>query len=438
MSLLQSVRQIKHAALVLALSAAAAVTSPTSAQFGEAMGITRLMAPEYLRRDLVIFEQGLQLDEAQRLIADAMFNEYELQITQGVENMRQRFEDLRPELAGASEGDVMKLVFRPFKEWAAERENLNQQFLENIKVLLTPEQLERWPAFERRLFREKKLVDGRLSGESINLFDIVRDMHLSPQVRAQIEPILDEYSIQLDEALRRREAITAGPANQMLLALEAQDSQKTLAAYQSLIDRRVQVRNINDTYIDLIADALPSDLGMELRRNALERGYPRVFRTTPVQRIFAAAKELPDLEPGILQAIIAIEAGYLSELEDLNQILLNAVRQYEPVEQRHQAEAVANRMAGRQTSKPDDPTKDLFLRRDNLSRDYTRQLHALLTPEQFAQLPGGYRWIEEPTRQPQVVSPPVPKQVGPKGGSLDRKPDQRELPPDSNLGPGMR
>ena len=43
---------------------------------------------------------------------------------------------------------------------------------------LNEQQMDQWPAVQRRLYREKKLMRGLLSGESVNLFDSVRDMNL--------------------------------------------------------------------------------------------------------------------------------------------------------------------------------------------------------------------------------------------------------------------
>jgi hypothetical protein len=131
--------------------------------------------------------------------------------------------------------------------------------------------------------------------------------------------------------------------------------------------------------------------------NALERAYPRIYRATPVQQIFKSAKSLENLDSVTLEAIVALEARYVADLVAINTELAAATRQWEPAEQRLRAEAFAQRMAGMQPEEIQDKTRDLFLRRDDLSRDYTRQLKGILTDEQFAQLPGGYRWADLPS-----------------------------------------
>ena len=82
--------------------------------------------------------------------------------------------------------------------------------LENIKTILIEEQLELWPSFTQRLYREKHVNRGRLSGESTDLFQVVRDTDLSGTAEAAISPHLDEYAVAMDTAMRKRDAILRG------------------------------------------------------------------------------------------------------------------------------------------------------------------------------------------------------------------------------------
>ncbi len=387
---------------VAAISISMALAPAASAQFGEAAGIAEAMTPDYFRRDIVLFQQGLNLDDVQRDIIDALYVDYEREFEIGLANMRDRIENMREELQTQDVDRVLRLVFKPIEEWAVEKRGMGTQFMENVKLVLTPEQMAEWPRFERFIFREKNLSKGSLSGESLNLFYIVRDMKLTEQQMSVVQAVLDEYDVELDMALRGRQNALIGDQRDMLKSFSEQNAAVSLAILQRQIDMKVAVRNVNDRYIEMVADVMPPDRAEEFRQKALERAYPRVYRQTPIQNIFKVARELEDLDSEVQRAVISLEMQYLSDLAPLNERLSDAVRQWEPREERLRADAFAQRMAGQQPMEIEDQTRSLFTLRDELGRNYVRQLKGLLTDTQFAQLPGGYRWADLPGEVKQV------------------------------------
>jgi hypothetical protein len=154
-----------------------------------------------------------------------------------------------------------------------------------------------------------------------------------------------------------------------------------------------------------------------------------VFRPHPVQNIFKAAKELPGLSAETLTAIVSLESAYLTDLGAVTQQMWAAEREWEPTEQRLRAESFTKRMAGQQPEHIDNPTRELSIRRDEISRSYVRQLKALLTPEQFAQLPGAARWAEEvdATEKNRTAMPAGEKAPG-QGSKNREKPSAEETP----------
>ena len=388
-------RFIQASALGLALF----IGAGAQAQFGEAAGIAEAMQPDYYRRDIVLFQQGLNLDDSQRDIMDALYSDYEQAFESGLANMRKKIEDMREQLQNTDVDQVLRIVFKPIEDWSNEKRGIGAQFLESVKVVLTPEQMEQWPKFERFLFREKHLPTGTLSGESLNLFNIVRDMKLSGPETERMQPTLDEYDVTLDVALKARHDALTSNQSEMLRSFAEQNSAVSLAILQRQIGKSIAVRDVNDQYTLLLSTVMPDGLQSEFLAKALERAYPRIFRPTPVQSIFKSAKELEGLSADTHAAIIELEGQYLSELKAINEELVTATRKWEPDEQRLRAEAFAKRMAGQQSEEIQDPTRDIFVRRDDISRKYTRLLKALLTEEQFAQLPGGYRWADLPVEE---------------------------------------
>ncbi len=400
MSVLIQFRSMAMIAASLAVATVLACTTPVAAQFGEAAGIGEAMQPDYYKRDVVIISQGLNLDESQRIIVNTMYEDYQTAFEAGLNAMKQRFEDMKGDLQAGGQAEdkdrIMLLVFAPILDWMAKKDDIGAQFLANIEVVLTDDQKQLYPAIQRRLYRERKLHKGRLSGESLNLIDVVRDLSLDKRVNVQIQPMLDAYDAELDRALHQREDPITGRNNPMLKSLEEQDPAKQHEALRKQIARRIVVRNVNDKYIEQLALALPEDQARQFRAAALERAYPRIYRETPVQRIFRVAAEMEGLDSSVRQAVLTLEGEFLAELAVINQNLLNALRTNEPIEAEEQAADFAMRMAGQQIEPKPDPTRELFAARDEMSRGYVKRLKALITEDQFAMLPGAYRWIDMP------------------------------------------
>jgi hypothetical protein len=155
---------------------------------------------------------------------------------------------------------------------------------------------------------------------------------------------------------------------------------------------------------------MPADLAAQFRQSALERGYSRIYREHPVQRLFKETRNIEGLDPAVLQSIVQLEGSFLGELSGMNRQLRNNLREHEPNEHAGRADDFAKRMAGQNVEPKTDPTRELFLKRDDMCRGYAKQLQTLLTPEQFAQLPGAMRWVEVPESQAQAVpAEPSPK-----------------------------
>ncbi len=399
--------RLSVAKLVVNLVAGVAILSNTaSAQFGEAAGIAEAMQPEYFNRDVMLIVQELELDETQRVILDALYEDYQDDFDAGLDHMKEQFMGMKDNLSHGDQKRVMRLVFAPWEDWIVKRKRLGADFLENVKVVLNGYQLEQWPAFQRQLFREKTLYKGRFSGEMLNLFNIVRDIHLDQPMEMLVQPVMQDYDLALDEALRRREEIFNTTQMGLLRSLQENDPQMSLKAVENQITARVDVRNVNDTYIELITAALPGGPGSEFRELALETAYPRVYRELPFMRLFEAAREIEGLDESILVQIDAIETAFLAELELINADLVEQLRRYDPESELHRAKMTAARMAGDSAPGYDPPTRPNFVHREALCRTYAQQLQDILTEEEFASLPGAQRWIRrEPSERPVTETP---------------------------------
>jgi len=385
------------------------------AQLGEATSIARAMRPEYMTRDVQIFVEGLQLDASQALIVETLFDDYNDAFELGLEGMSSQIEGMRDQIMEMKDDQdrLLDLVLAPISQWLIERDALGEELLSNVQVILVPYQIELYPEFEQRLYREKHLHEGRFSGESTDLIRLYRDMQLDRQHQEEADLVVEQYGHKLHDALKQRtKALYGKPSDiKRLMNPTARDAEQNLIEIDEISRLRVQVRDINDEYAQLISQTLPPAEGEAFYESVMKSSYPRVYRPTAAQRIFEDAILREDLDTDLVMAIADLMEQYLVELEISNINLLDAIRSDEPKKPRATAEIAMLRRNGepvpRQTI---DDIRNAIRKRDELSRQYISQLRSLLSPQQFAELPGARRWI--PREERRVAPVPVKDKNG--------------------------
>jgi len=383
-----------------------ATTPPAAAQgAADAAGFAEMNLHDYLHRDIVLFAQGLNLDEGQRIIVESFYEDYRHAFDTGWQKTQQRFVDMRDDLQNADQDRVMAMVLAPFEEWQVEKQRIKEAFEDNVKLILNAQQREQWPAFQRQMLREKTLHRGRLSGESLNLFHVLRDLRLDNRTQRSIDSMVEQYDMELYEALQRRNQALNEAQEAMFRSIRSQDQSVNMSRVDRQIQSRVQLRDVNDKYIEYIANSLPGELSSEFRASALERAYPRVFRPLPAQRVFDEALKIEGLEDSVISAIEDLRASMLSEFQDLNQRLHQGVRDHEPRAMRNQAEVMAARQSGDDINRLNDPNIADYRQRDERAQYYMDRLRELIGHEAFAGLPGSSRYIAQRRAEPAPMTP---------------------------------
>jgi hypothetical protein len=354
------------------------------------------MHPEYMSRDLVVFAEGLNLDDTQEVIVEAMFDSYEDDFEFGWASTQERLNKVAEDLKKnppTSTKETLEPVLNALGDWLQEKRLLDQGLLENVNAILVADQKELWPGFTQRLYREKHTNRGRLSGESVDLFLIVRDSQLSPIAESIIETNLIEYATALDNAMRTRDTILRGNPKKLFDNILSGNADRPPALVDSLIRARIEVRDLNDQYIDFISSTLSDIDGENFRNRALKRGYTRIYRRTPAQRIFRQAAENESYPAEITALILQLEAAYLQELGSINYKLLTLTRKHEPEVHRNRELAGQVRKNGGTPLKLVDPTREVFKQREELGKRYIELLRGILSPDEFIELDGARRWI---------------------------------------------
>jgi hypothetical protein len=301
--------------------------------------------------------------------------------------------------------------------WQAQKAQLRAKFVDDVQTTLSQNQQQLWPAIDRRMYRERTLPQGRLSGESVDLMQILHEAAPESGARQAAAPALQDYEINLDAALRRRNEYLASSDQDLLAASEAGDQAKAASIITRQVELRLAVRDVIEQSAAAVAALLPPEQGARFTQLAREKGYSRVYRPTQAQRLINAAKEISDLEASVLQAVNDLDRAYQGELGPANEQLVQVIRTAEP-------KGMIDRVARQFTPKGDqaaeqpaqeeeDPIQKGFRARSEMGQRYIQQLQGLLTPEQWTKLPknnGRDQEGERAKRSDRSDLPPPPGQ----------------------------
>ena len=210
---------------------------------------------------------------------------------------------------------------------------------------------------------------------------------------AKLEPLLQEYEVRLDEALKRRNDYLVQNEAKALRAIQEGDAKAMEQLADRMIDLRNAVRVVNEESRTGMVAALPADEGKRVEKAALEAAYGRVYRPTRADRAFTAALEMEDLSPDARTAIQELQVLYANEIDSMNQRIALSIRKSEPERMKQEAVRASGLLNGGGGAffggAPDDPSDALLEKRGEMTDNYVKRLSALLSPEQAAKLPRG-------------------------------------------------
>jgi len=376
-----------------AIAIAVSVTPVATAQFGSRSFMSQAFEPYVMQRDLPLMVTTLELEEWQRPIVDALVDDYLASFNAGIENVRLKMQD-----AGMS-GDKADLsaMLRPLANWNRERLELYGKLSEMIKSQLSPQQIERWPAWERAIRRERLLPLSELSGEGVNLVGVVTDLAPPPEVRSAAAPVIDAYEIRLDAALSQRQARDEEALPAMMDAMAAMDHGRAADLQDRIMAARVQIRDAQEQSIVEIAGAMGDEWGPKFKSLAMQRAFPEVFSPNPIMRLFEGALALNELTSEQRSSITSLKDEFQREWDLLSAEMLSTIKREEPQGPRRRAAGAAAGAAAtpEQRQGRSGDLEAMRRKRHDLGERYRQLLEKQLSKEQFTSLPGAAKYASE-------------------------------------------
>ena len=380
---------------VLAAGCAFASVPTASAQFGGRSGMASMFTPDFLPRDLPIFVDALALEEWQRPVLEVLLQDYDTNFNTAADGVRAKMASFKEVAAGANAERVLEMISEPLVARTAEKKRLREDFLAGVRGTLGDTQVENWPRLERALRREKSLPLGELSGESIDLTVIVREVQPSPLALDGARTAIEQYEVALDAALATRDEALDTAIAPLLRAMSAADANSGVAAQEAIMQKRVLVRGAQESGIAAIAAALGGEYGPALERRALEKSFPQVFRPDPITPLIEGAQALPDLTDDQKTQLSALGTQFGFDLNGVRVALMDAYKATEPSEPRRRTELARQKAEGQTVRLTDAPqVEDAKKQREDLYEKYRNLLAGILSPEQRTAVPG---FVKEPS-----------------------------------------
>lgn len=369
----------KRLGLVLSSVVMAVAGSPAAGQFGGRMGGDDAFSPPVSSRELDEYAKVLGMSEDQAEAAKVLFDGYmeQFQAESGVarDKSRRLMEEARD--------------FQDFSKWREIRDlrtgfskrsqEMETAFFDDIQMLLDDTQMQRWPALERTRRRLDTIGRGLMSGERVDVIRLVEETELTEDQRSPIESILEQYAMDLDRELTKRNQVY-DEAQNYFGSLEGRPDPTEL---QDLMDRgraaAIRVRDINERYARQVASALPEEARAGFEDRVKRLSYPQVYRETRAQQTIAGALGLEDLTDDQRTQIEAIRDSYSRDLTASNDRMVRATRE---MEETMTVRDMFNRGGGDRG-----PMGDLMRERRDLETSVLQRVRGLLTDAQVEQLP---------------------------------------------------
>jgi hypothetical protein len=411
------------------------------------MGMRAGMNPDYMLRDLRRFTEALVLSEDQQVIVEQILRDYDESFReaseasrsaigdsfrgmrgneddparQQMQESRDRMREIREKLDSIrnleSEQDMQEVRERLDKEMETIHDEMRQQRMEqwqspdrqaafeqvgllmqdqlrikrqmrdelegDLQAILTEDQLLLWPPLKQLLVRDRLLPRGRLSGESLDVMGLVEQQGFDDDTLITLLPALDAWGMQVTEALQARDDHMMANQGQLMSAMRTMDVSSGLAVMETQARLAEAVRDTNDSAVDQITQLLPDESSAAFQQEAMQRGYPRIFRPTRGERVLKAAMELDALEPDVLEAIDQLLESYLQEMVVANDSMLRTTRRWEAQEQLDRMNRFAARMTGAGGEQSESPIRQAESDRRETEDRYIEQLRSILTEEQI-------------------------------------------------------
>ncbi len=376
------------AILALLLGALLLPAPGAHAQFGMpgmGMGDMSSMGAPVSRRSLKDYGDLLKLDADQRRTVDALYQGYRAAFKGAMEDLQKTMIGIQERFRETRDVSVFqKELPAEMRKFTERLEGLEKGFFSDMRSLLTPGQEPSWVRVERLRRREMGLRFGFVSGQAVDLIDVVNDIGALDDPAPQVTESLDRWEIDIDKALVAFEKAGREERDGAMEMMGNFDLGRIEAMMGRLSDMARGMRDINRQYARAIGPMLPPDKLAAFEREINKRSFPRVYKESYVTKAIGAAEGFNDLEPAQRDALAALKESYERDLDAANRKWASAVEDQEERAGGAIMVMMKSMMGGAAADSTVDDARDVRKRADERAKE---KLLGILRPAQKDRLP---------------------------------------------------
>jgi hypothetical protein len=280
------------------------------------------------KRSVERYSELLGFTPEQKDSAFTVFDGYSSAYQDAQKLRRSAMDDIRRSSEDTGDHTVfMEKAPKVESEFRSTAQRLEKSLFDDLKALVSPSQESTWPKVERMRRREVELKRGTLSGESVDLTEVIAGLKLSPDAMAPLAAPLDEYENELDHQLQAKAKAQAdAPKFEPGKPMDIEAMKKQMAESQ---EAGMKVKEVNERTARKLEPLLPEDKRAAFKDAVRQRSFPQVYRTSHATKDIEAAIKLSDLTGSQRSQLADLKASYERQASPLNDAWAAAIQSSE-------------------------------------------------------------------------------------------------------------
>lgn len=360
------------------------------------------------RRSVDTAKLALDLDADQLQVAKDLYIGYRSAMKNAMKELESRSKALMEK--AQENGDwqsVQKGQMKLAREMFDKVGTMETRYNDDLKAVLAPAQLEKFPAYERARRRENARLIQIMAGEAADVIDILRTLKIDPEASPELNALVAEYDVSFDRAVSERlslfrefiEKLTSGDFEQdKMMELMTDFMPRIYAKAKSL-------RDLNQQTARKVLLLLPAADQDRFQAEVNSRSHPKIYRETATAKKLAAARKFEDLTDNQKGTLETLLSNYAREVDAANKAWADATS----AAQEDFGGDFKKQMSGEE-SPATTRAEDARRKRAEIEKQYADRLEKLLRKEQVERLPAarpddevGEFDVTEPSIDPDAI-----------------------------------
>ena len=337
----------------------------------------------------------LELTGEQKDAAKMLFEGYLESHQKKSKDMRDLQEKAREDFRESRDPAVFQEVGEKMMKFREETLSTEKGLWSDVKSILTAEQSQSWPMFERNRRREAAATGFspfQVSGERADLIKILDRIDVSAETKTQLAPVLTAYEEELDVALVKRNDLqekSEGQGRNLFRGFGGGGmDEESLTKMEKMVEENresmMRVRDVHKRYASQVEGLLPTEQSEKFKYEFKRASYPQIYRERYTTRMIDSVEKFEDLTADQKSSVVAIKETYANESAAL------AKRGEAAQDEQEKNFSIRKMMEGGMFGgggQGNETMRELGDQRRALEDSTYNKIKATLTPEQVAKLP---------------------------------------------------